>query len=296
MSLEVRDQRFSTIVGSSVECEKLASGFLFTEGPVWNTREDCLLFTDIPNNQILRWSAKEGITVFRKPSNMANGLAFDHQGRLLACEHAVSQLTRTEKNGQVTVIASHYQGKELNSPNDVVVKSDGAIYFSDPSYGRNDYYGVQRNCDLAFKGVYRAEANGENLTLLADDFDQPNGLCFSSDESKLFINDSERAHIRVFDVKADGTLTNNRVWTELTGSHPGVPDGMKIDSQDNVYCTGPGGIHVFDRSAKCLGVILVPEVAANLAWGDKDLCSLFITASNSLYRVRVKTPGRPVGK
>lgn len=293
MSVEIRDQNFVSIVGQTVEFEKLATGFLFTEGPLWNSKEKYLLFSDIPGNKISRWSADKGTTVFRNPSNKSNGLTWDSQGRLLTCEHATSHLTRTETDGRITVLASHYEDKELNSPNDVVVKGDGNIYFTDPSYGRgNEHFGVKREMQLGFRGVYRVDPNGGKVTLLANDFGQPNGLCFSSDESKLFVNDTERAHIRVFDVKPDGTVANSKVWAEVSGSGDGAPDGMKIDSQGNLYCTGPGGIHVFDRSAKCLGVIRTPEGAANFTWGDADLRSLFITATSSVYRIKVKVPGR----
>ena len=154
--------------------------------------------------------------------------------------------------------------------------------------------GVPRPQELTFQGVYRIEPDGGALTLLVDDFDRPNGLCFSVDERRLFVNDTNRGHIRVFDVRPNGTLTNGRVWAETQGEGKGAPDGMKIDSEGHLYCTGPGGIHVFDPEATCLGVIRVPENAANFTWGDDDLRSLFIAASTSLYRVRVKVPGRPV--
>lgn len=275
-----------------IACDKLADGFLFTEGPLWNAQERSLLFTDIPGNRIHRWRAGAGVEIFRHPSNMANGLTADRQGRLIACEHATSRVTRTESDGGISVLASHYQGKELNSPNDVVVRSDGAIYFTDPDYGRRDYYGVARESQLAFRGVYRIAPDGTDLTLLANDFAQPNGLCFSVDESRLFVNDTERGHVRVFEVAADGSISGGAVWAEPSGSGPGVPDGMKTDSQDNLYCTGPGGIHVFDRSARCLGVIRVPEVVANFTFGGDDLCTLFIAATHGLYRATVGVPGK----
>ena len=183
---------------------------------------------------------------------------------------------------------------ELNSPNDIVVKSDGAIYFTDPTYGRMEYYGVPREPQLGFRAVYRLDPQGGELTLLADDFSQPNGLCFSSDERLMYVNDTERGHIRVFDVRGDGTLAGGRVFAQLIGEGAGAPDGMKIDSNGNLYCCGPGGIHVFDSSANCLGVIRVPKPAANFNWGGDDLRSLFITASASLYRIDVRVPGRRV--
>jgi gluconolactonase len=290
--VEIRQPEFVDVVGEQVAFEQLGTGFLFTEGPLWHAQEQYLLFSDMPGNQIRRWSAQSGIAVFRKPSNMSNGLAWDRQGRLLACEHATSRVTRTEADGSLTVIASHLYGRELNSPNDIVTRSDGAVYFTDPTYGRAEFYGVPREPVLEFRGVYRVDPDSRALTLLADDFRQPNGLCFSADEKRLFVNDTERKHIRVFDVKPDGTLGDGRVWAETVGEGAGAPDGMKIDSAGNLYCCGPGGIHVFDPAARCLGVIRVPEYTANFNWGDADLKSLFITASTSLYRIRVKVPGR----
>jgi gluconolactonase len=292
MSVEIRDPRFERVVGSSVEFEKLATGFLFTEGPLWHPQGQFLLFSDMPGDHLRRWSAADGVTTFRKPCNQSNGLTWDRQGRLLACEHSSSQVTRTEPDGSITTLASHYNGKGLNSPNDIVVKSDGAIYFSDPTYGRKEFYGRPRETELDFRGVYRISPEG-GLTLLADDFEQPNGLCFSLDERRLFVNDTDRQHIRVFDVKADGTLENSRVWAETTGEGGGAPDGMKIDSEGNLLSCGPGGIHVFDPDANCLGVINVPEYTANFCWGGDDMRSLFITASTSLYRMKMKVPGRP---
>lgn len=293
MRAQVRDPRFKTIVGSEVAFEKIATGFLFTEGPLWHAREHYLLFSDMPGDHLRKWSAQGGVTTLRKPCNQSNGLAWDAKGRLLACEHSSSRLTRTEADGSIMVLASHLDGKELNSPNDLAVKSDGSIYFSDPTYGRNEYYGRPRPTELDFRGVYRVEPESKRLTLLADDFAQPNGLCFSADEQQLFVNDTDRQHIRVFDVRADGTLANSRTWAETTGEGDGAPDGMKLDAQDNLYCCGPGGIHVFAPDATSLGVIRVPEHTANFCWGDADFRSLYITASSSVYRMRTEIPGRP---
>jgi gluconolactonase len=293
VTVEVRAKGFTAVVGSEVQFEKLGGGFLFTEGPLWHPRERFLLFSDMPGDHLRKWTAKDGVTTFRKPCNKSNGLTWDRQERLLACEHATSRVTRTEADGHLVTIASHYGDKELNSPNDIVVKSDGGIYFSDPTYGRMDYYGVKREPQLAFRGVYRADPGGGPLKLLAEDFGQPNGLCFSLDETRLFVNDTERGHIRVFAVRPDGTLADSRAWAQTVGEGAGAPDGMKIDSTGNLYCCGPGGIHVFDPVATCLGVIRTPEVAANFCWGDDDMRSLFITASTSLYRIRVQVPGRP---
>lgn len=295
-TVEIRDPRFASVVGKTVAFDKLASGFKFTEGPLWHAKDRTLLFSDMPGDHLRKWSAKDGVTTFRKPCAQSNGLAWDREGRLIVCEHATSRLTRTEANGDITVLASHHAGKELNSPNDVVVKSDGAIYFSDPTYGRKEYYGNPRPLQLDFRGVYRVAPGGTSLALLADDFGQPNGLCFSLDEKQLYVNDTDRQHIRLFDVRDDGTLANSRIWAETRGEGAGAPDGMKIDSAGNVYCCGPGGIHVFAPDAACLGVIRVPEYTANFCFGDDDLRSLYVTASTSLYRLRVTTPGTPQGR
>lgn len=291
MNVEIRDERFRQVVGYDAPVEELAGGFDFTEGAVWNHVEGHLIFSDMPGDVMRRWTAADGIQVFRQPSNMANGNTYDLQGRLVTCEHATSRVTRTEHDGLVTALATHYDGKELNSPNDVIVKSDGAIYFSDPSFGRMEYYGVLREPELEVRGVYRLDADG-GLRLLVHDFDQPNGLTFSLDEQRLFINDTMRAHIRAFDADADGGLSNGRVWAQLTGDREGLADGMKIDSQGNLYTAGPGGIQVFAPDAACLGVIHVPQGVANFTWGDADLRSLFINAGTSLYRTRVNVPGR----
>jgi gluconolactonase len=293
MNVEIRDERFRSVVDGDVEIERLATGFDFTEGPIWHPRAQHLIFSDMPGNHMRRWSALDGITTFRKPSNMANGNAYDRAGRIVTCEHATSRVTRTGLDGRIEVLATHWQGQELNSPNDVVVRSDGAIYFTDPTFGRMEYYGLPREPELSFRGVYRLEPDTRKLALLADDFGQPNGLCFSLDEKRLFVNDTERAHIRVFDVNADGTLANSRIWAAPEGTGEGAADGMKVDSAGHLFCTGPGGIHVFAPDATSLGVILMPEGVANFTWGDADLRGLFVCASTSLYRVRVEVAGRP---
>ena len=292
MNVEIRDERFRQVVGYDAPVEELAGGFDFTEGAVWNHVEGCLIFSDMPGDVMRTWTDADGIQVFRQPSHMANGNFYDLQGRLLTCEHATSRVTRTEHDGSVTVLATHYGSSELNSPNDVIVKSDGSIYFSDPSFGRMEYYGVLREPELDVRGVYRLDPDGGDLRLLVDDFDQPNGLTFSLDERRLFINDTMRAHIRVFEVDAGGGLSNGRVWAELSGDREGLADGMKIDSGGNLYTAGPGGVQVFAPDATCLGVIHVPQGVANFTWGDADLCTLFINAGTSLYRTRVNVPGR----
>lgn len=290
MSIDVRDPRFTSLVSKDAVMEQLGTGFDFTEGPVWHPYEKHVIFSDMPGDHMRKWTAAEGITTFRKPCHMSNGNTYDRQGRLVTCEHASSTVTRTEADGTITTLASHWQGKALNSPNDIVVRSDGGIFFSDPDFGRRPYFGIPREKELTFQGVYHFTAGGE-LLLLADDFGQPNGLCFSLDEKTLYINDSPRRHIRSFKVEGD-RISGGEVWAELGGVEgERTPDGMKIDSLGNVYCVGPGGIHVFSPEAERLGVILVPENTANLCWGDDDLKSLFITASKSLYRIRTLVPG-----
>jgi gluconolactonase len=296
MRLEARDSRFWSVIGASAVLERVATGFQFLEGPVWHPHDRNLIFSDIEGNCIYRWSECDGVSVFRKPSNMANGNTFDRQGRLLTCEHATNRVTRMNGDGSIEVLASHFGDRELNSPNDIVVKCDGGIYFTDPGFGRVPINGLLREQELPFEGVYRLSPEDKSLTLLVDDFSKPNGLCFSLDEEHLFINDTDCQHIRLFDVQPDGTLANGRVWAETIGAGVGAPDGMKIDQEGHLYCCGPGGIHLFDSdaspTASCLGVIQMPERPANFAWGDDDVCSLFITATTTLYRLRVRVPGR----
>lgn len=292
-AVEVRDPRFVGVVGADPAFERLGTGYAFTEGPVWRAADSSVVFSDMPSDHMRVWREGAGVRTFRQPSNMANGNAFDREGRLVTCEHATSRLVRQEADGRLVTLASHWQGKELNSPNDVIVKRDGAIYFSDPTYGRADYYGRKRDVQLGFRGVYRVAPDG-TLALLADDFGQPNGLCFSADEKRLFVNDTDRQHIRVFDVQGDGGLKGGQVWAETKGEGAGAPDGMKLDSQGNVWCCGPGGVHVFAPDAACLGVLRTPEYVANFCFGGPDLKTLFVTASTSLYRVRVATAGRPL--
>ncbi|MBI3045700.1 MAG: SMP-30/gluconolactonase/LRE family protein [Betaproteobacteria bacterium] len=293
MTLEIREKGMLDVAGAEAAAERLATGFGFGEGPVWDRAGKRVIFSDMKHDHMRSWRTGEGIRTFRQPSGKANGNTYDRQGRLVSCEHATSRVVRQEKDGAMTVLATHYGGRELNSPNDIVVKSDGAIYFSDPTYGRiREDVGVPRELQLAFRGVYRVAGDGAPTQLLADDFEQPNGLCFALDEKRLFVNDTMRGHIRVFGVKSDGTLTGGEVWAALTGEGEGRPDGMKLDSAGNLYCTGPGGVHVLDPRARCLGVIRTPERVTNIAWGDDDLRSLYLTGITSLYRVRVKVPGR----
>jgi gluconolactonase len=286
--------RFAYLVASEAELERIATGFRFVEGPVWHPERDTLYFSDIVGDTLYQWRAGEGTGVYRQPSHMANGNTLDLEGRLVTCEHATSRLTRTEHDGSVTVLASHYEGRELNSPNDVVVRRDGSIYFTDPTSGRSPIYGVPREPDLPFRGVYRVDPESGSLTLLVADFSKPNGLCFSPDGRRLFVDDSDRDHIRVFDVDDDGTLAGGAVWAELPHEGLGVADGMKADQEGHIYCCGRGGIHLFSPDGERLGMIQMPEHTTNLAWGDEDLRTLYITAHTSVYRLRVGVPGIPV--
>lgn len=279
------------IIEPGARVERVLTGFEFLEGPAWHQARRELFFSDIIGDALYRWQPDGVPGLLRHPSHMANGNCWDRDGRLLSCEHATSRVSRSDLNGNYEVLVSHYDNRELNSPNDIVVRRDGNIYFTDPNSGRGEKYGIARPQELDFQGVFRFDAKTSQLTLLVDDFSKPNGLCFSADESRLFINDTDRQHIRVFDVRADGTVTNSRVWAQTGGELPGVADGMKIDSDGNLYCCGSGGIHVFDADGTRLGVIATPEVAANFTWGGEDLTDLYITATHSLYRLKTRVPG-----
>jgi gluconolactonase len=292
MSVKIVSEKLGALIDAEAKVERLATGFLFTEGPLWDHARRTLYFSDMPGNVLRSWSEADGIREVRRPSDMSNGLTFDQEGRLIACEHATRRVTREERDGTRSVIAQSFGGTPLNSPNDVVAKSDGSIYFSDPNYGLKEYYGIPRPQDLAFQGVYRVSPKG-GLELLAKDFAEPNGLCFSPDESLLYINDTERMHIRVFDIVGEGRLAQGRIFFEESGAG-GAPDGMKVDERGNVYCTGPEGIWIISPGGEHLGVIRVPERTANMNWGDDDWKTLYITATSSIYRVRLKVAGNRV--
>lgn len=279
------------ILDPGTAAEQIVTGFEFVEGPAWHQQNKLLVFSDIIGNTMYCWRENGELAEFRKPSYMANGNTWDHEGRLLTCEHATSRISRTDQNGNYEALVSHYGGCELNSPNDIVVNKDGAIYFTDPNSGRSQKYGIARYQELDFQGVFRLDPERSELTLLASDFAKPNGLCFSLDESLLFVNDTDRQHIRAFDVLDDGSIANDRVWAETGGVGPGVADGMKIDSAGNLYSCGSGGIHVFDALGSRIGIIETPEVAANFTWGGNALTDMYITATHSVYRLRVKVPG-----
>ena len=284
--LEIKSEAFRSLFPKGATLQRIATDFQFIEGPVWIEEENNLLFSDIPANRILRLTSHHRAATFREPSGNSNGLTRDKKGRLIACEHSNRRVTRTEKDGSIKTLADKFQGKKLNSPNDVVVKSDGAIYFSDPSYGIKPDEQEQ-----PIQGVYRLSPDGKELLLMAHDLARPNGLAFSPDEKKLYIDDSERRHIRVFNVQDDGALSGGSVFYDMNVSLPGAPDGMKVDIEGHVYCTGAGGVWVFDAMGEHLGTVVTPEKPSNCAWGDDDWRSLYITAVTSVYKIRVNTPG-----
>jgi gluconolactonase len=294
MGFEAVSARLWELVDASAQLERIATGFTFTEGPIWHPADHYLLFSDMPAD-VRRRFGPEGVTEVRRPANKCNGMTYDPALDLIVCEHATSSLVRERSDGRREVLASHFEGQELNSPNDVCVRSDGSIYFSDPWYGRMPVYGVERPRQLGWQGVFRVPPAGP-LELVVDrhEFEQPNGLCFSPDETRLYINDSARGLIRFYDVAPDGSLANGRVFAEgLTSpTEPGIPDGMKCDANGNIWSAAPGGVWVFDPRGFFLGRLKVPEVVGNLTWGGTDLHTLFLTASTSLYVIETRVGPR----
>jgi gluconolactonase len=285
------------ILDAAQPIQHLAKGFGGplgpAEGPLWWTEGRYLLFSDIHNNRRMKYVPGQAVTVFQEPTNRANGLTRDLQGRLIACEHDTRRVTRQELDGSLTVIANSFQGRRLNRPNDVVVKSDGCIYFTDPWTSPLP----PEQWDLTFAGVYRLTPDLGTMTLLIDDFVLPNGLALSPDEQVLYINDTRRRHIRAFDLLPNGTLAKHtdRVFADLGGDEPGVPDGMKVDVEGNVYCGGAGGIWIMDRHGKKLGRIVHGAPATtNLAFGGDDWKTIYFTSRNHLGSVNVNIPGIPV--
>ncbi len=298
-SLDLRNPGLHDLIDPDPRIERVAGGLGFTEGPVW--RDNALLFSDIPNNRIVRWRRlPEGPELTTYATGRSNGLTLDRQGRILAAEHGGRRVARLADDGTRTSLVEQFQGKRLNSPNDIVVKSDGSIYFTDPPYAvQPSTPGMARpegwwaapipGKELTVQGVYRLAADGA-LHLLAEDFALPNGLAFSPDESVFYVNDSAHKHIRAFDVRPDGGLANSRILLDMAAGDPGVPDGMKVDVQGNVFCTGPGGVWVCRADGTLLGRIVLPELPANLAWGE-DGSVLFVTARTSVYRIQTRTHG-----
>jgi gluconolactonase len=285
------------IIAPSEPIKDLADGFGGAqgpaEGPLWWKEGRYLLFSDIHNDRRMKYVPGGGVSVVLEPTNRANGLTRDLQGRLIACEHDSRSVTRQELDGSLTVIANSFQGRRLNRPNDVVVKSDGCIYFTDPWTSPLP----PEEWDLTFSGVYRITPDLGTKSLLVDDFVLPNGLAFSPDESVLYINDTRRRHIRAFDVMPNGMLARqtDRVFVDLSGDEPGVPDGMKVDVEGNVYCGGAGGIWVMDPRGRKLGRIVHGAPATtNIAFGGDDWKTLYFTSRNHLGSTTVKIPGLPV--
>ncbi len=299
-AVDVRSDKLGRLVDENVEVGQLGTGFTFTEGPIWNPDGQFLLFSDMPADTRRRWDEQGGVQVVASPSNKGNGMTLDANGRLIACEHSTSSLVRMDPDGTGSgreVLASHYEGKELNSPNDVVVHSDGSIWFSDPWYGRMPVFGVERERELGWQGVFRLPPGGGDPALVVDkdEYEQPNGLCFSPDESLLYINDTPKAWIKVYDVGSDGTLSNGRMFFEGIGSgvlEEGIPDGMKCDEEGNIWVTGPRGVWVISAEGEHLGVIKIPENTGNLAWGGPDWHTLYIPSSTSLYAVETRVGPR----
>jgi gluconolactonase len=269
--------------------ERIATGCSFTEGPVWHP-DGYLLFTDIPANKIYKWIPAGTVEIYRSPSGHANGLTFDRQGRLIACEHSNRRVSRTEPNGEIVTLASEYKGKRLNSPNDAVVRSDGSIYFTDPPYGLTSEYGIPGTEELPFRGVYRLLPDGKTLELLIDDIYSPNGLAFSPDEKVLYVADTELSSTYAFDVSPDATLANGRVFVHTLGG----PDGIKVDVRGNLYvATGMRSIRVYDSKGHNLGGIDIPETTRNCAFGGAENRILFVAAGTSVYRIQLKVQGVP---
>ncbi len=288
---EVIDPRFAAFVLHNAPVKKLADGFDWAEGPVWFGDAGCLLFSDIPNNRILRWSP-EGLTTFRQPANYSNGHTRDRQGRLVSCEHGTRRVTRTEYDGSITVIADGYRGKRLNSPNDVIVASDGAIWFTDPHYGiGTDYEGFKSEQELPCH-VYRVDPMG-SVEAVITDMACPNGLAFSPDEGRLYVADTGRMftddpqHIRVFDLK-DGKPKAGQVFHAIA---PGCADGIRVDSDGNLWSSAGDGVHCLSPEGDLMGKILVPEVVSNICFGGRAKHRLFITATTGLYAVVLNRKG-----
>ncbi len=293
---EIHDPRFRHLIVASAGLDELYSGCRWAEGPVWFADLDCLVFSDIPNERLLRYVPGSGVSTFRASSNFANGNTRDRQGRLVTCEHGTRRVTRTEVDGRITVLADRFEGKRLNSPNDVVVKSDGSIWFTDPTYGiLSDYEGYKAEPELSTHNVFRLDSATGEMSIVVDDFGQPNGLAFSPDESLLYVADSasshdERwpSHIRVFDVADGRRLANGRVFATID---KGLPDGFRVDLAGNVWTSAGDGVHCFAPDGTLLGKILVPQTVANLTFGGPRRNRLFITATTSLYAVYLATTG-----
>ncbi|TDH60120.1 SMP-30/gluconolactonase/LRE family protein [Dankookia rubra] len=293
---EIRDRRFAHYVLGNAPLEELATGFRWIEGPVWMGDADCLLFQDIPRNRTMRWTESGGVSVFRAPSDFANGQTRDRQGRLIACSHRGRCLYRTELDGRVTALVTQHGGKRFNAPNDVVVKSDGTIWFSDPLYGiQTDYEGGRQPSEQP-PALYRYDPGAGDIRVMAADFDGPNGLAFSPDERRLYVaetgdqtRDDPKQYIRVFDVSPDGMrLSGGDVFHKVA---PGYCDGMRIDEDGNLWSSAGDGVHCISPAGELLGKVLVPHVVSNLCFGGRDKNRLFIGGSHTLYAIYLNRRG-----
>lgn len=298
MAHQALDPAFRRLIDEHAPVRQAGSGFTFTEGPIWHPVEHFLLFSDMPADVRRRLDAS-GVTEVMRPSSKGNGMTYDAELNLLVCEHATSSVARFRPDGTREVLASHYKGQELNSPNDICVHSDGSIWFTDPWYGRMPHFGVERPRQLGWQGVFRLPPGhrpGDEPELVVErfTFTQPNGLCFSPDETRLYVNDTEQANIRVYEVGPGGRLANGRVFASgLRDSLlPGVPDGMKCDAEGNVWCCAPGGLWVYAPDGRHIGKVSVPELPANLHWGGPDWRTLYVCASTSVYAIPVRVGPR----
>lgn len=293
--IEVYDERFRYLTLGNSWVEKLYTGTLWAEGPVYFADGNYLVWSDIPNNRMLRWAGGH-VSVFRDFSNNSNGNTRDRQGRLITCEHGARRVTRTEPDGSITVLVDQFQGKKLNSPNDVVVKSDGTVWFTDPPYGiLSDYEGHFAEGEYGGCYVFRFNPATGALDAVVEDFNKPNGIAFSPDESKLYVVDTGRSHspdgehhIRVFSVDNQGRLSGGEVFAEVS---PGIPDGLRVDLHANIWTSAGDGVQCYAPDGVCLGKITVPEPVSNLTFGGEKRNRLFITATTSLYAVYVATTG-----
>ena len=295
METDMATPQFERIVPRTSQLEVIADDLKFGEGPVWDRRTGEFYWVDIIGDTIWKWKRGVGREVVMRPSYKADGMTFDREGRLVVAGWSWRRVWRREHDGSIKTLCAEYKGMPLNSPNDIVVKSDGAIYFTDPSGG---LYNVEMQGDdlqryIDFHGVFRISPAGD-VTLVVEDFVYPNGLAFSPDESLLYINDTRQNLIRVFDVNKDGSVRNGRLFCQLVGPEPGVADGMKVDTEGNVYCTGPAGIHVFAPDGSQLGRIKIPGHSTNLAFGDDDWHGLYVTTYTSVFRVQLGIAGLPV--
>ena len=306
-AIEGKDERFDKLIPKDAVIEKLIDGHKWTEGPLWLPKEKCVIFSDIPNNTIFKWKEGEGESEYMKPSGYtgtkarggetgSNGLTLDREGRLVLCEHGDRRVSRVEKDGKKITLADKYEGKRFNSPNNVVCKSNGDLYFTDPPYGLEKGWDDPAR-ELDFCGVFRLSKDGK-LTLLLKDMTRPNGLAFSPDEKTLYVgnSDPDKAVWMAFEVKDDGTLGKSKVFFDATlmakdKTKKGLPDGMKIDQAGNLFATGPGGVLVFTPDGTHLGTLATGVPTSNCNWGD-DGSMLYITANTSLCRIKTATKGK----